>query len=304
MIRKSSEKNEINQPRLLVMIGSAGSEPWLTIEKTGQKKTFGSEVPSWANLVWVEGDAKLSRGFGYRILNFIDSLFLASFHRFRLGTLRLFFFNSGWALPGLKLIHSEVARRALTKRATKIGSRVTLAFPNLYYLTGVRTLYSLHWALNNSDFDFVLKTTSTCYIDWSNLEKTLARLPKKRTYAGVVLKLGNCEFMSGAARLFSRDVAASILQNQHSLRWDTFEDVAIGDLIKKKALADFISLKEIDLYHGIDDKMAEADSGVFLYRCKTSKTTTDSSRLPVARMVSLHQRLRDLRQGGSLDAGI
>lgn len=296
---QSEQKNFPEVPRLLVVINSAGSDPWRSIEQHGQEQTFGAEVPPWASLVWIEGDVGLSTRIFYRLMNFLASLFLASFHRFRLGTIRLFFFNRGLVPPGIFAIYSAIAERALKKKPKRNGNRVSLAFPPLYYLTGVRTLNSFSWALENYHFDFLLKTTSTSYIEWENLRKAVLKLPRERTYAGATAHLGKSVFNSGAASIFSRDVVESILHHRKSFRWDTYEDVAVGEIIGAHNLADFTNLEQIELEHGLRNQSFVPGSDVFLYRCKTSRTNTDCADLPIARMLELHRKICEYRESGT-----
>lgn len=224
-------------------------------------------------------------------MNFLSSLFLASFHRFRLGTIRLFFFNRGLVPPGLFAIYSAISERALGRKPKINGNRVTLAFPPLHYLTGVRTLNFFSWALENHDFDFLVKTTSTSYVAWENLRRIIVKLPVTRTYAGVLLSLGKSVFNSGAATIFSRDVVESILDHRSSFRWDTYEDVAVGELIGAHNLADFSNLEQVELEHGLRNQSFMPNSDIFLFRCKTSPTVTDSAQLPTTRMLELHQKI-------------
>jgi hypothetical protein len=127
--------------------------------------------------------------------------------------------------------------------------RIKHYFPTATFVAGFRTLRALEWALENSDFKYLVRITSTCLINEPALIRFIETLPEERVYAGQVNdQLGPTElFMSGAALVLSRDVVANVIAHQNKYHFDVYEDVALGLIISEYELADWIPMNRLDL---------------------------------------------------------
>ena len=312
-------------------MGSAGLEPWLSIEERGQRATFAKEDFPGVEIIWIEGDPRLSRRPVFRLLNQIMRIYHVGFHfpliKVDLGRNFLVGFLF-WALNAVtrryenrfimpKFHFADIrAKRArdwkkpdgpvfitkLLHRAYGIlgegGSqrapgRFTLNFPNSYYLTPQRSLLGMRHALDNFEFDYLLRTVSTNYIELDRLMSAVRKLPTHGVYAGKTMKLAGTEFVSGAGQLFSRDVVEGIISLGDSLRLDVFDDVGIARLVEDFSIASITPLGQVDVQFldNVEEVCGEEYRDDYNFRCKDGPVTTDSHN-PVIRMLKVHSLLR------------
>jgi hypothetical protein len=131
---------------------------------------------------------------------------------------------------------------------TVLGNRVELDLPTPVFVQGHRTLRAFEWALHNSDFDYIVRITSTCLINEPALMRMIERLPENRVYSGQVTEsFGSGLFISGASLVLSRDVVVGIVEHQNKYRFDIYEDVALGRLISEFDIGDRIPMERLDL---------------------------------------------------------
>lgn len=280
-----------------MVVGSSGDHPYLNIENLGQASTFGSEKIDGVELVWVQGSKSLSLQNKYRLLNASMKLFHRSLHS-RWGILlksRRFLFRKIRGVPfPLNLVRRLLLGPTLEVQATQVGERrFELDFPNSYFLMPLRTLASFHFLLTNFSFDFVLRTTSTCYVDQSALLETLNRFSPGRIYAGELLNFDGIDFVGGSSILLSRDVVEKIVANGSNFSFDAYDDVALGKLIKFWNLADPIALDifKVDALANVDLAISNRHERTFLYSCKTDARTRESE--PVVQLMSkVHSALK------------
>ena len=277
------------------MVGSGGIQPWRDIELLGQEQTFGEIETSVVEIVWLEANPSLDRSVVNRIL---DYLFKRAYSRFDSkrsgGGLRTRFRRLGvlilsWTLWAL-LDHTY-----WTTKPIHVGRRVTFNFPTLHHLHSIRQLHYFQYVLENFDFDFVLKTTSTCYVDIKSLSHFVATLTPKRVYSGPVYSRFGIPFVSGAAALFSRDVVESIVRLRKQLRVDFWEDVTLGELIRTHGLAYPTEFARVDVpkQTEISREFVENFRRVpFVYRCKASAGYTRELGDEIERMKRLHLLLQ------------
>lgn len=209
-------------PRVLVVIGQVLVDPWLTINRNGQMRT------------WL-GDA-LPSGFSVR----------HSFAR-RPGPLMRIFDSSHewlrWHGRGRSLvprIDGAIGRRWL-EHVQKLES-VSFAgggldawsqgMPDIYALQRWKVVGSLTMAMQE-EFDFIYFTTASSYVRLARLAEFVAKLPDKGVYAGTAMEDSDSgvTFASGASRIMSRDVVTEVLREKRHYRNDVLEDVGLGRLI-------------------------------------------------------------------------
>lgn len=315
--------------RVLVTIASSGADPFLEIEEEGQAKTFGSIPQDGFGLLWFQGIPALNKNLGFFLLEKLlarihrDSYsdrptvefillnwriqirrkpirihsgeYVRSFNilRVRLNWSRFFGSDAKWALPYrvLSRLLWTIYERATSFGESGWGSRVIHRLPSSYFLHPLRTLERLRYSLDHYYFDYVLLTTSTCYVDFLKLSNTVDALPESGCYAGAKLKL-SLNSISGNSILLSRDVVGRILEFASEFRFDLADDVAIGKLISDHNIAPLIDIPTIDLPHDFltNNKLPEDRDNGYLFRCKM-EDKTERANLVVAAMKQLHRLL-------------
>jgi len=106
---------------------------------------------------------------------------------------------------------------------------------------GLKTIEAFEWSLNNLEFDFLLRTNTSSYINIQNLVDYInTNFSKdKFLYHGLEMKLKDnktkkeINFVSGSGILFNLNTIKLIVNNKTELDYKEWDDVAIGKLLKK-----------------------------------------------------------------------
>ena len=315
--------------KVLVLIASAGVDPWLSIEEQGQKATFAQDRPGF-RFLWIEGDASLAERHVYRMADWILKIYHRSFWG-TLGSIKLrkvfpfglvlwvvnALFRRGKApLQGPKLWLPDLSKwRARSfANSSKLPlpcllvarlfhrdgldfswvsvRRLRQRFPNLLHLTPIRGLKSLEVALSLEHFDYLVRITSTEYVHMDNLRTYIDGLGDRRIYAGQPLVLAGADFVGGSFIIFSRDVVQEIVNHGRRFRIDTYDDVAIGRIVSDFNLAPLQALPQIVVRDtpGWETNLPTHWHNQISFGCKTGDLTTDVLG-PVHNMRKLHYLL-------------
>jgi hypothetical protein len=234
-------------PKVMLMVVSAGIDPWLEIEQRGQMRIILDNSNKIQEHVWISGNPNFKHNWLHILLLGIGKLRMWHFP----GKGRIFSLVrtlSLWLLKGFptRLFMQFLFPSVYTPRNhSSNGNRVVMNLPISLFLSGYRTLGNFEWALANSQFDYLVRITSNCLINDTQLYGFIRSLPKTRVFAGRLSPSG--DFVSGAAMLLSRDVVEELVENRKKLALDKYEDVAIGHLVKENNIADFSTMKILDL---------------------------------------------------------
>lgn len=321
--------------RVLVVVASSGDYPFLEIEEQGQRPTFFLDQTEFVKCVWIEGDSLLARKRIFRCLDrlmepihrnlyshpielvawgylyFVNGWRLMRErlppespqvqHQFRLRVNWSFFLGRTYSVQKNRNSFSRLLARILSFLAdgtTRVfGNRVSLNFPNSYFLGPWRSYLRYEVVLRHFKFDFVLFTTSTCYVDLETLAREVELLPAERVYAGHLMNVF-APFIAGNSVLMSRDVVKSVVRNKRHYRLDVPDDVALGILIRDCDLADRISVPTETLPFGakIPEDLSQDLRQRYVYRCKAQPTTLVPEPV-VQTMHELHEHIVRVRQG-------
>jgi len=272
---------------VLVMVVSAGINPWLEIEQSGQERLLCENARLIQDHIWISANPNFVSSAKHRILIALAKLQMWHYP----GAGKYFVVLRGLLVDLLKCFPIQVAMRMVFLNSGKkplemrVGNRVELDLPNPVFIAGHRTIRAFEWALHNSDFDYLVRITSTCLVNERALMRFVEALPKNRVYAGQeISSFGSNLFMSGAAFLLSRDTVTGIVAHQHKYRFDIYEDVALGRLISEFDIADRIPMDRLDLATVSSAELVALDELVDarIIRCKAEGVTTSAK--PVLRI--------------------
>ena len=336
MVSKALDSHRSDTFRVLVQVSSAGANPWLDAEVCGQESTWANPtiLPGNVEVVWVEADPWLSRKPQFVILNALMRFFHESFWwpliRINLrkvwpfGSI-LWVFNSAFrrrkgnvSLPKLSFLDLTKLRRMRFARSTrnpllarlifwiyqkaprefeKSGSRrIRVQFPNSYFLAPARGLLALESVIKSHEFDYLVRTVSTSYLDIDKMVRFICELPQRRVCAGPILELAGFPFVGGSLQILSRDVVEQVLRFSHELRLDVYDDVGLGRLLRENNLADFHHVDEVALREHLatngdmPDLGAPGLSSSWAYRCKVQRVTVEA-RPVIDLMERLHKEI-------------
>jgi hypothetical protein len=282
-------------PGTLVLIVSADREPWRSIERNGQRPIMETILSERADLIWIRGQHSLSSD---EEVQFLEEMYTAILEKkdspryIRRKILRI--------LWGLYPSHNSLDRRLrlLFRKYRAHGAQIhgrvaTLPIPDPITLAGLRTVETLRFALENFDFDFLLRITSSCLVNPRGLDNFLNTLAPHRLAAGQVRRFGMTKFLSGAAWLLSRDLVEVIVQNEEKYRLDVWEDVGMGALIGSLGGALFQDLPRVDIASVKD--VPELGNPIWtdavVFRCKSDSSGTHAEAV-VEVMQAVASRIR------------
>ena len=307
----------------LVLISSSGESPYLDIEKKGQEATF-AKLDSEIIFRWAEGDPlkrreplarfvnsvvathrRIGRQSGVQFRPFAGHQAGKSAAKARLLSpkgrdLSNFVLQVDFSLYRLRATIVGALSRGVWLLAYQRGNRrfskrrFRLIAPSSYHLNPMRMLEKLTIFVTETTCNYLLLTTSTCYVNVTALRQTLRRMPSSRVYAGTVLRFEGQEFVAGNNILISRDVANLVLKNRRNLRHDVPDDVALGILVSELGICSpaEIAAEETPLGPFSEDSLSATWKDKPVIRCKVSPRTKDSSEV-VSRLHMVHRLLSE-----------
>jgi hypothetical protein len=144
----------------------------------------------------------------------------------------------------------------------------------------------------NSNYDFVIITTSSSYLNLKNLEEALGGLPRKNLVAGRILKQHAIKFPAGSFRIFTPDVLKRAIEIRDLYKYWLPEDLALGQLLQNLDLV-FVELPSIDLptIDALNSLDSEKISKNIHFRLKNE---IDGVRTDVETMKALHEIIEGL----------
>jgi hypothetical protein len=142
--------------------------------------------------------------------------------------------------------------------------------------------------INKFEFDFLVMTSSSSYLNLKKIEAEINSLPKSNVVAGRIIETQNMKFPSGTFRIFSKDVIKILSKNIQELkRWQP-EDLAIGKLLANENLI-YINLSSlnIDSIQSLDNLSLDELVETCHFRLTSG---TLNKRRDVEIMLALHNR--------------
>lgn len=144
-----------------------------------------------------------------------------------------------------------------------------------------KTIKALEFIDKNFKYDYVIRTNSTTFWDFTNLCKKLDNLPNKNLYYGSVASNYGVSFVGGSCILLTPDIVKIILHNQNQINFDLkFEDVILGGFLQSLNIhgtnhttsSEIIILSEIPK---IEDIKNYESNGTLYYKIKCNDRTND-----------------------------
>ena len=181
---------------------SNNSGPWSELLKNGPEMTW---LPTSSNLTFY------SRYFSSRT-NFMDNI-INSIYNSRISA---------------KLWHSKKLELSKIMIIRKNNSLIVLQNENWSNLVS-KTLKAIEYALENSNFDYLIRINSTAYCDLKKISELLLKLDLP-DYAGPLLNKKS--FISGWAIILSRDACQLLVEARKQTC--LFDDEFIGEFLKTR----------------------------------------------------------------------
>jgi hypothetical protein len=230
--------------RVVVLVLAVDRDPWRSIERRGQRATWASAP----GVLFLHGETR-------------------SVRRLAIGAAA----RTPWREAVFRRLGARVERRPVTR----VGDEIRTGVPELYGLIGTKLRAGLRHLVATEDFDYLLRVSTSTYVDVAKLRARVNKLPATGCYAGFLGEYGGVRYVSGSGMLLSRELVelgASAPEWDHAL----VDDVALGRVMAANGVVP-VALSRIDV-PTIEaaaalrpDDLADA----FLVRCKSSGFRSD-----------------------------
>lgn len=100
-----------------------------------------------------------------------------------------------------------------------------------YKNIGLKTIKAFEYCIENFEFDYILRTNGSSYIDKISLDKYLENKPKNKFYSGYVGRSSafpDIDLVSGASILLSRDLIKNIVNAYDKLDFNLPDDIMLS----------------------------------------------------------------------------
>ena len=276
-------KKTENKRRILIIAIHGPYEPWLSIVENGQLRTWSRNYIEDVNIIHAMG--KPVGGYPHKIGEYLYSL-KWSRNRF-IGIAALLLDKTIKKIIGNKLF--RISKTRDEKSNCEIWQ---VNMPDFALLMGNKMLSVIKFAQDNYQFDYLVTTISSSYVNIQNLKEFTKDLTPNRILAGRFVDVGDEHFQQGAFRVYSKDVIDYIIKNRRKYNHSAPEDVAMGRLVRggsfeehemKNSTIDSVKLAE-------DIDIGEIRNDVFI-RCKGASSLGNKLRFDVQILNIIHSKI-------------
>lgn len=163
-----------------------------------------------------------------------------------------------------------------TDKPLLIKDNLYLPYEETFDNIGRKTIATFEFALNNYEFDYIIRPNASTYVDLDILYKYLVDKPRTNFVGGVLGDApGISRFISGSCYVLSRDVVSMIIDNKE--KWDHryLDDVAMGKLIYSFPSVSIQAIGRIGHINPYNEKNIYIDKNIYNYRCKCPNREDD-----------------------------
>tara|TARA_A100001011_G_scaffold350314_1_gene389527 strand:- start:739 stop:1488 length:750 start_codon:yes stop_codon:yes gene_type:complete len=111
---------------------------------------------------------------------------------------------------------------------------------------GRKTIEAFKYIKENYDFDYILRTNTSSYIDYECLKNTIETIETPNYCGAVIGQLNNSSFISGAAYILEKSVVDIVIENEDTWDHSVVDDIAISKLLQKNNIT-FSNLERNDV---------------------------------------------------------
>ena len=137
---------------------------------------------------------------------------------------------------------------------------------------GLKTIMAFEWALENVEFDYIIRPTPSSYVNFSYLQKLYSEkfFNQEFLYAGTVQTIEyqdkpNVQFVSGSTLILNKPCVELIVKNQDKWDHDLWDDVALSKVMYE------LNIKPLDVKRfNIEGNIfrQEIDLDNYQFRCR------------------------------------
>lgn len=254
-----------------MLVLSVDREPWRSIERDGQRATWAapSAIDEHAPVRFYRGrrtgPVRFAVASTTRVLEMAGSA------------------NEGSTASALRdRFLRAVGRHYCTCRSTTDGDVIRTSVPETYAMVTTKLFATLTHVVATEEFDYVLRTNTSSYIDRRALVEFAEDQPRSGYWGGFLGQHDGMTFTSGAGSLLSRDCVTAALDVPWD--WSLIDDVALGRVLHSLGVEPRAIGRPVLTS---PEEAATPDADAFMWRCKGVEVRND-----VEIMRALHEALR------------
>jgi len=163
-------------------------------------------------------------------------------------------------------------------KTTEIVNNVLYVNAPDNFLT-LKTLLAFEYALNNIEFDFLIRPNVSTYVRIKKLYDYLYKKPKNNYYAGPLLNIDGVKYPSGTLMMFSKDIIKKIVDGKSIINENQYaDDWCIGKYLQDQKIKMSEDIQHYSLIdHWPEEKLInkmfntpkEEFEKYMTFRCKT-----------------------------------
>lgn len=277
-----NSKKEIQmEMKILIIVIHGPYEPWISIYKNGQ-------LPTWMRN---SRNIQVQNYFGKRISpKFValdQKLYFLRWNKFKIVSYSCLLLEA--VLKRLTFLH-KLDPRVKRRIDEELGEIWEVNLPDSLLLQGVKNLSAFRNALN-FEFDYLVTTISSSYINYSALYNCLNNSPREKFLGGRIEKSGVDNYQQGSLRAYSRDVVVNLVENRRKYNHWQIEDIAMGNLARK-SYASFTEIKNMTVSSVEEAKALTSESLKSFCSIRCKSVLDDGRRADVEIMRTIHELLQ------------
>jgi hypothetical protein len=113
-----------------------------------------------------------------------------------------------------------------------VDNEIYLVVKEDLYNTSKKFIESLKM-IKDFDFDYIVRTNSSSYIDKFKIEEFLKNKPNEKFISGIIGRHESVNFVSGACFFMSKDIVNFILENEKDIDLNIIDDLSLGYFFQK-----------------------------------------------------------------------
>lgn len=267
-------------PTILVLACSTDREPWRTIERDGQRRTWAAPelIPPGCRVVFYSGRHGAAAQAG-RVLGRLARVQGPDPVRRLVGA-------------ASRRAFAAVSTRAAAAPPRLEGDCIWTRAPEAFTFMLPKLLAALRWATSGAAGrqDYVFRTDTSAYVALGRLREVAAELPRTGCYAGWLGRPPpqGPPFVKGDGVFLSWDVAEEVAAYRGPWRWGAEDDAALGAFLLARGtepipLPRSLARTPADVAQLSEEELRSA----FVFRCKSQ----GGDRVDHLTMQALHARL-------------
>lgn len=270
------------EPRILIAIDIAIKEPYLSMIHEGPYETWANEKSP--NLSVISYFSRKPSKFMIKLNEFVENM------RWNSGKYPSYFISYFlmWTLAPFRKCLPKIfeVRRKENKTLNK---EFLIKIPEALFSQRWKKLGVINHFCKNTDFDFLLLITPSCYIQTSKLIDFAKTWPlDKPFYAGSIQTAADGPFVAGGALVMNRLSAQALIDTRRYIPTHTMDDVAFGVAIRKCS----IELGQLPMLNITDINQISLENVKESFYIRV-KGGTQQNRTDASTMRKIHQLFED-----------